>query len=123
MARQDTALEVLGQIGTGTIDPRCFVAEGHWWSNAGIALPIADFNVLLRSLHEKTHSGIAVTPGRVLEIDDTVIIEATSEASLHDGRSYANRYAFIFRFEGDVLREVREYSDTAHVFATFDLQL
>ncbi|MCT2399306.1 nuclear transport factor 2 family protein [Novosphingobium mangrovi (ex Huang et al. 2023)] len=122
MGRQETALMVLGEIKTGAIDPARFEPDGIWWSNAGFSLSIAEFNGLLGLLHEQTEAGIAVTPGRVLEVDDTVVIEATSHAMLRNGTRYDNRYAFLFRFEDEVLSEVREYSDTAHVFQTFDLQ-
>ena len=42
-------------------------------------------------------------------------------ARLVDGRVYANHYIFLFHFSGEAIREVREYSDSAHVNATFDL--
>lgn len=123
MDRQALALKVLEQIETGAVDPAGFQPDGQWWSNAGFSMSVADFNALLGTLHEQTEQGIAVTPDRVLEVDDTVLIEATSHAMLRNGTTYANRYAFVFRFSHDGLKEVREYSDTAHVFDTFNLKL
>lgn len=123
MNRQALALKVLDQIETGAVDPAAFGPDGQWWSNAGVSMPVADFNALLGSLHAQTEHGIAVTPSRTLEVDDTVVIEATSRAILRTGAIYSNRYAFVFRFSHEGLSEVREYSDTAHVFDIFGLEL
>lgn len=62
-----------------------------------------------------------MTPGLVIAQGDSVMVEATSHAVLANGRVYHNRYIFLFHFTGDLIREVREYSDSAHVNATFDL--
>ena len=123
MNRKEAVTAVMAQIREGRIDPALFTANGSWWSNAGASFPIADFNALLLSLHERTEAGITVTPGEMFEFGDRMFFEATSQAKVSDGRDYANRYAFVVNFEGDLIREVREYSDTAHVLAAFDLAL
>jgi ketosteroid isomerase-like protein len=50
---------------------------------------------------------------------DRVALEARSHADLRNGRTYANRYHFLFRFEGERIAEVREYCDTAPAKAAF----
>jgi len=82
---------------------------------------VAEFAALLADLHGRTENGIAITPGLILAQDDYVMIEATSAARLTNGRIYDNRYIFLFHFAGEAIREVREYSDSAHVNAVFDL--
>ena len=49
---------------------------------------------------------------RVLEAGDTVIIELRYKAGLVNGRSYDNRYCFLFDVEDGRIRRVREYMDT-----------
>ena len=95
--------------------------RSRWWWNGGLDLPVAEFRDLLTELTVQTEAGIAVTPGLVIAQGDSVMVEATSHAVLANGRVYHNRYIFLFHFTGDLIREVREYSDSAHVNATFDL--
>lgn len=119
--RTQSALAILRAIGTGSVPIEPFTGDARWWWNGGLDLPIAAFAALLADLHTQTEDGIAVTPELVLSQDDSVMIEATSAARLINGRIYANRYIFLFHFDGTAIREVREYSDSAHVNATFDL--
>lgn len=119
--RTQRALAILSAIGTGVVPIAPFTSDARWWWNGGLDLPVADFAALLADLHTQTESGIAITPGLILAQDDSVMVEATSAARLTNGRIYDNRYVFLFHFTGDAIREVREYSDSAHVNATFDL--
>lgn len=120
-ARTQRALAILAGIGTGSVPLAPFTTEARWWWNGGLDLPVAEFAALIAELHTQTESGIAITPGLILAQDDSVMIEATSAARLTNGRIYDNRYVFLFHFRGDAIRAVREYSDSAHVNATFDL--
>jgi uncharacterized protein len=43
-----------------------------------------------------------------------VFVEARGSGKLKNGNSYANRYMFCIRTEGDKVKEVREYMDTAY---------
>lgn len=119
--RTQRALAILRAIGTGSVPLDPFTGDARWWWNGGLDLPIAEFSALLAELHKQTEDGIAITPGLILPQGDSVMIEATSAARLTNGRIYDNRYIFLFHFTGDAVREVREYSDSAHVNATFDL--
>jgi uncharacterized protein len=44
-----------------------------------------------------------------------VAIQAESDTTAANGKHYANRYHFYFRFDGDKIRQVREYNDSNHV--------
>lgn len=44
----------------------------------------------------------------------TVVVEESMSATLADGSGYTNDYCFIFELDGDRIRRVREYMDTAH---------
>ncbi|MBL8649518.1 MAG: hypothetical protein JNL35_03850 [Sphingopyxis sp.] len=119
--RTQRALDILAAIGTGVVPLAPFTPDARWWWNGGLDLAVAEFAALLADLHGRTEDGIAITPGLILAQDDSVMIEATSAARLTNGRIYDNRYIFLFHFAGEAIRAVREYSDSAHVNAVFDL--
>ncbi len=50
---------------------------------------------------------------RIVADADHAIAEWTTTATTRDGRMYRNDYAAVFRMEGTVIVEVREYFDTA----------
>ncbi len=118
---QEKALALLAKIKTGTIKDAAFTEDAIWWWNGGMSFPITEFDALLGQLHAQTMEGIAITPGLIMTQGDSLMIEATSASLLKNGKQYANRYIFLIHFDGDCIREVREYSDTAHVIATFDM--
>ena len=49
----------------------------------------------------------------LLAAGTTVVMEETMTATLADGSDYVNDYCFIFELDGDRIRRVREYMDTA----------
>jgi ketosteroid isomerase-like protein len=119
--KQRNALALLAKIQTGSIADQAFTTDARWWWNGGLDFAIAEFDTLLGQLHTQTVAGIDVEPGLIMAQGDSVMIEATSASLLKNGKRYANRYLFLIHFDGDRIREVREYSDTAHVLATFDM--
>lgn len=119
--REATAREILAAIAHGRMPLDRFTADAHWWWNGGLDLALPEFDDLIHQLHQQMEQPIVVTPGLVIAQGDTLVIEATSEGLLLSGKRYANRYVFLFHFAGDMVREVREYSDSAHVLATFEL--
>jgi ketosteroid isomerase-like protein len=48
-----------------------------------------------------------------------VAIQAESDTIAANGKKYANRYHFYFRFAGDRIEQVREYNDMNHVREVF----
>lgn len=117
----DNALKLLADIGTGALDTALFTPDARWWWNGGLDLTVAEFAAILAQLHTQMADGVRIAPGLVLAQGDSVMVEATTKSPLKDGRIYDNRYIFLIHFSGDRIREVREYSDSAHVQATFDL--
>ncbi|MDO8588403.1 MAG: nuclear transport factor 2 family protein [Armatimonadota bacterium] len=59
-----------------------------------------------------------------LEIDNViaegnhVAVECRSNAICANGRKYANSYHFLFEFEGDQIRSVKEYTDSQYAKET-----
>ncbi|MFN3817689.1 nuclear transport factor 2 family protein [Blastomonas sp.] len=121
MEIEQSALAVLAAIAKGSVAAGSFTPDARWWWNGGMDFPVAEFDSLLGQLHAQMVKGIVIVPGLVIQQPGTVMIEATTESPLKDGRIYSNRYVFLFHFDGNRIREVREYSDSAHVLATFDL--
>jgi hypothetical protein len=50
---------------------------------------------------------------------DFVVVEHSGRNELPDGRRYDNNYCWVFRLEGGLITEVREYMDTQLVTETF----
>lgn len=50
---------------------------------------------------------------------DFVVVEHSGRNEMPDGRRYDNNYCWVFRFQDDVIQEVREYMDTQLVAETF----
>jgi uncharacterized protein len=117
------AYAVLGSIETGRLQMDMFTEDARWWSNLGASWPLDEFGALLEDLHGRTEDGIAVSPFAATVDGDRVAIEAESRAKLHDGTAYNNRYHFLFIFRGNLIAEVKEYSDTHHVMSVFNLAL
>jgi ketosteroid isomerase-like protein len=62
-------------------------------------------------LNLKFHTVIAEGPH--------VAIQAESDTVAANGKKYANRYHFYFRFAGDRIEQAREYNDVNHVREVF----
>jgi uncharacterized protein len=45
---------------------------------------------------------------------DWVIAETVGTGPMRNGNDYRNVYAFVLRIEGELIREMREYMDTAY---------
>jgi len=75
------------------------------------AMPQTMAAMFPKGLNIKLHTVIAEGPH--------VAIQAESDTVAGNGKKYANRYHFYFRFEGDKLAQVREYNDVNHVREVF----
>jgi len=99
-----------------------FFAEGSAWSVGFAEAPatrtgpreiVDDFLVPVREgLFEPANPKVDVQ--RMWADGDWVIAEAIGTGPMRNGNAYRNVYAFLFRVEGEVIREMREYMDTAY---------
>ncbi|MNE99420.1 hypothetical protein D3C80_1980980 [compost metagenome] len=55
----------------------------------------------------------------VTEQGERVAVQISGNAELANGRTYINHYHFLFIVQDGVLRQVREYTDTAPAIAAF----
>ncbi len=63
--------------------------------------------------------GPTVTVDTVLCAAATVAAETRAEGTMLDGSEYRNRYAWMIELDGDLVRGVREYMDTAYARASY----
>ena len=74
---------------------------------------VHDFLVPIREgLFEPANPKVAIV--NLWADGDWVIAETVGTGPMLNGNSYRNVYAFVLRVEGDVIREMREYMDTAY---------
>jgi ketosteroid isomerase-like protein len=59
-------------------------------------------------------NGLEITTGAITAEDDRVAVEAESKATLVNGRTYHNRYHFLFVVRDGSIVAVKEYLDTLH---------
>jgi ketosteroid isomerase-like protein len=58
--------------------------------------------------------GLEIATGAITAEDDRVAVEAESKATLVNGRTYHNRYHFLFVVRAGSIVAVKEYLDTLH---------
>lgn len=117
---RDTAIAVVRGIGEGALPLGAFAEDATWWMLGQGTLPVRRMDEIVRSFHATRTTG----DGRmdivgVTADGDRVAVEAEATYPLTDGRIYNGDYHFLLRFENGLIREVREYFDTAHAAATF----
>jgi ketosteroid isomerase-like protein len=62
---------------------------------------------------------LKVTVRTVFASGDVVAAETQADGTMRDGSAYHNRYAWMIEFDGDAVRSVREYMDTAYARASY----
>jgi uncharacterized protein len=72
-----------------------------------------------KGLKSALPNGLNMKIGTIICEGNHAAVQAESNTTAANGRKYANRYHFYFRFEGDKIAEVREYCDTNHAREVF----
>lgn len=99
--------------------------DGNWWVSGAIegmsgTYPKATLAGLLDGARALYREGaLRITPTSMTAEDDRVAVEATSFATMEDGRVYANSYHFLVTLRDGKVATVREYMDTIHARETF----
>ena len=63
-------------------------------------------------MRSKIAGRIKMTGDRFIAEGDSVVVEARGSNTTRTGKTYNNRYCFVFRLSGGKLQEVTEYLDT-----------
>ncbi|ETB34929.1 hypothetical protein N602_27855 [Mycobacterium avium subsp. hominissuis 10-5606] len=84
-----------------------------WWDKEGFFASAQMFSGVLAG-------PITMRIGDVTTEDDRVWFEAESEAPLASGGTYANTYVIALRVRDGKIVEMKEFSDSLHVFEAID---
>jgi ketosteroid isomerase-like protein len=84
-----------------------------WWDKEGFFASAQMFSGVLAG-------PITMRIGDVTAEDDRVWFEAESEAPLAGGGTYANTYVIAIRVRGGKIVEMKEFSDSLHVYEAID---
>lgn len=74
---------------------------------------------LFYGMDSQLKDGLRLTVKGAIAEGEKVALEVESHGELHNGRIYNNEYHFLMSIRDGKIREVREYYDTQHVFATW----
>ncbi len=103
----------------------CLAEDARWWVGgkiSGISGTYSrdEMKALLRQVRDAYQEKcLHIQPLAWTIAGERVALEAVSRATLLDGRVYNNEYHFLFRLRGSDIVEVKEYSDTYHMYETF----
>jgi ketosteroid isomerase-like protein len=89
-----------------------------WWVAGNFPLSgtktKAQFAELVGSLGSNIEGGMRVTPTGLTAEGDRVAVEAESYARMKSGKTYQNKYHFLFLVRDGKIQQVKEYLDTMH---------
>ncbi len=74
---------------------------------------------MFQAMSGELKDGLKFTVKNVIAEGEQVAIELESYGELRNGRVYNNEYHTLMTFRDGKIREVREYLDTQHVYATW----
>lgn len=103
-----------GALALAAADSRFWLAGPGDMDKEGLKRFLAPFNRMILNMRFDILS--------VTAEDDRVAVEAASTAELRNGKTYRNRYVFMFTARHGKLAGVKEYSDSAPALAAFDKQ-
>ena len=119
--------EIMGAMTQGQVGPLfAAMADDVTWRWMGVSQWSRAFQGK-QSVVDTLFGGASETlsPSSSVEVHDihadgdVVVVEHSGRNELPDGRRYDNNYCWIFRFQDDLITEVREYMDTQLVTETF----
>jgi ketosteroid isomerase-like protein len=129
MARKRVAVRIITAIAEKdrASASACLADDVTWWvpqsaGESGIARPLRGKDGVLdllcgESLYEL--GTMSWEYHRLLHDEDTVVAHCTLRANTRAGVSYENQYCLLYRFNGQLVVESWEHTDTAYAFARF----
>jgi ketosteroid isomerase-like protein len=122
-ANKKAVLEFLGHYAAGRYEAALamLAPDAQWWLPghreefpAAGWVDKATVEKRLWSNLKLLPNGLEITTGAITAEDDRVAIEAESKATMVNGRTYHNRYHFLFVLRDGAIVAVKEYLDTLH---------
>ncbi|HZO82142.1 MAG TPA: nuclear transport factor 2 family protein [Candidatus Binataceae bacterium] len=123
MSAEDNKKVVLGffenmNVGNGAAVLGALADSATWWVAGNFALSgtktKAQFAQLIGELGARIDGALRVTPVGVTAEGDRVAVEAESYARMKNGKTYQNKYHFLFVVRDGKIQQVKEYLDTMH---------
>jgi ketosteroid isomerase-like protein len=119
--------DVMRELSEGRVGPLlALMAENVTWRWMGVGQwsrtfegKLAVVETLFGGCTHELGPSSRVEVSHVHADGDSVLVEHVGRNVLPDGQTYDNRYCWVFRFEGELVHEVREYMDTQLVAETF----
>jgi ketosteroid isomerase-like protein len=107
---------------------RCLADDVTWWvpqsaGARGLDRPLRGREQVLELLcgESRYEVGTMVWEHHQLFFDgDFVIAHSSLRATTRSGRDYENQYALLYRFDGLLIEEAWEHTDTAYAFSRFE---
>jgi len=123
-ANEQLALDFFAALSTGDLDKlRPFLDENSVWEPMVKDIPgagsykgnaiIDEFLAPVRGMFAQGDPKVHVQT--VFSDGDFVAVESYSDGKLQDGRSYYNRYSWIFRMNNGKIGTLHEYMDSHYV--------
>ncbi|MBF6569194.1 MAG: nuclear transport factor 2 family protein [Candidatus Binataceae bacterium] len=123
MSAEDNKRFILGffedlSAGKGEAVLGAMADSATWWVLGNFPLSgtktKAQFAELIGQLGSKIDGGLRVTPTGLTAEGDRVAVEAESFAKMTNGKTYQNKYHFLFIVRDGKIQSVKEYLDTIH---------
>jgi ketosteroid isomerase-like protein len=104
--------------GNGAAVMNALADSATWWVAGNFALSgtktKAQFGELVGGLGAKIDGAMRLTALGVTAEGDRVAVEAESHAKMKNGKTYQNKYHFLFQVRDGKIQAVKEYLDTTH---------
>jgi hypothetical protein len=104
--------------GNGAAVMNALADSATWWVAGNFPLSgtktKAQFGELVGQLGSNIDGALRVTPTGVTAEGDRVAVEAESHAKMKNGKTYQNKYHFLFLVRDGKIQQVKEYLDTMH---------
>ncbi len=109
-----TALKLVGTLGAGAPDLSLMTDDATWWAPGRGTYGNEEFARIAGAFAGMFKAPSTITVLGVTAEGDRIAIEAEGHAELTNGKTYRNRYHYLFVFRDGKICEARLYNDTAH---------
>ena len=109
-----TALKLVATLGAGAPDVSLLTEDAIWWAPGRGEFDNATFLKTADAFAGMFKSPSVITVYGITAEGDRVAIEAEGRAELKNGKTYANRYHYLFIFRDGKICQAKLYNDTKH---------
>lgn len=123
-----TVRQYLSHFGRSDVDAvlDMMTDDATWWVNGRFDLypaagtkSKAEMDIVWRNLYGLIEGGLEMELHGIIAEGDRVAAEVRSHAVTKSGKVYNNDYHLLFILRGDLISEVKEYTDLLHAEAVF----